>query len=193
MTTVVIWPMGKTRDEITGKSGNEMRQVRTHSWAPGTSPKLKDLQDLGIKVNPKVTEEVMHHASMWVDRGLHLHLHICKVIHSSLESFNPFYHALCLLNPITDLPLQRSIPVREPGRGRGSGLEARPGVPLRGVITTTLMATWVATTIPSVPLGLLMVSLRCSRGLLCCLHVSSPASARWSCKAVAQLSHLIKL
>jgi hypothetical protein len=41
-----------------------MRQVRTHTWAPGTSPKLKYLQDLSIRVNPEVTEEVMHHAGL---------------------------------------------------------------------------------------------------------------------------------
>jgi hypothetical protein len=56
--------MGKTSDEITGKAGNEMRQVRTHTWAPDTSPKLKSLPDLSIKVNPKVTEEVMYHAAL---------------------------------------------------------------------------------------------------------------------------------
>jgi hypothetical protein len=61
---VVIRPMGKTSDEITGKAGNEMRQVRTHTWAPDTSPKLKSLPDLSIKVNPKVTEEVMYHAAL---------------------------------------------------------------------------------------------------------------------------------
>jgi hypothetical protein len=54
----------ETSDKITGKTGNETRQVRTHTWAPGTSPKLKSLQDLTIKVNPEVTEEVMHHAGM---------------------------------------------------------------------------------------------------------------------------------
>jgi hypothetical protein len=80
-----------------------------------------------------------------------------------------------------------------PGRGRGFGSEARHGVTLRGVITTTLMVTRVATPIPSVPLGLLRVSLRCSRGLLCCLHASSPVSARWSYEVVARLSHQIKL
>jgi hypothetical protein len=41
-----------------------MRQVTTHNWALGTSPKLKSLQDLSIKVNPEVTEEVMHHAGL---------------------------------------------------------------------------------------------------------------------------------
>jgi hypothetical protein len=53
MTMVVIQPIGKTSDEITRKVGNEMRQVRTHTWAPGTSPKLKSLQDLSIRVNPQ--------------------------------------------------------------------------------------------------------------------------------------------
>jgi hypothetical protein len=38
-----------------------MRQVQTHTWAPGTSLKLKSLQDLSIRVNP---EEVMHHADV---------------------------------------------------------------------------------------------------------------------------------
>jgi hypothetical protein len=54
----------ETSDNITRKARNEMRQVRTHTWAPGTSPKLKSLQDLSIRVNPKVTEEVMHHAGL---------------------------------------------------------------------------------------------------------------------------------
>jgi hypothetical protein len=61
---VVIQPTGKTSDEVTGKAGNKMRQTRTHTWAPGTSPKLKSLQDLSIRVNPEVTEEVMHHAGL---------------------------------------------------------------------------------------------------------------------------------
>jgi hypothetical protein len=46
--------MGKTSDEITGKAGNETRQVRTHTWAPDTSP----------RVNPDVTEEVLHHVGL---------------------------------------------------------------------------------------------------------------------------------
>jgi hypothetical protein len=56
--------MGKASDEITGKAGNEMRQVQTHTWAPDTFPKLKFLQDLSIRVNPKVIEEVVHHAGL---------------------------------------------------------------------------------------------------------------------------------
>jgi hypothetical protein len=66
---------------------------------------------------------------------------------------------LSLVNPITDVLLKRSIPVRVPGTGGGSSSEARLGVTLRGVITTTLKATRVATPIPSVPLGVLSVSL----------------------------------
>jgi hypothetical protein len=193
MTTVVIWPMGKISDEITKKFWNEMRQVRTHNWAPDTSRKLRYLEDLRIRVNPEVTKEVVHHAGLWVDGGLHLCLHVCKVIHSSLESSDPFHRTLYLVNPITNIPLQMIVPVRVPGRRGGFGLEARLGVTLRGVITTTLMVTRVATPIPSVPLGLLRVIVWCSRGLLCCLLVSSPVSARWSCEAVAHLSHPIRL
>jgi hypothetical protein len=45
------------------------------------------------------------------------------------------------LNPTTDVPLQRSVPVRVPDKGGGSGLEARLRVTVRGVVTTTLMVT----------------------------------------------------
>jgi hypothetical protein len=83
----------------------------------------------------------MHHASLRVDGSLHLCLHMCKVIHSSLESSDPFYRALSLVNPITDVPLQRNVLVRVPGRGKGSSLEARLRVTVRGVVTTTLMVT----------------------------------------------------
>jgi hypothetical protein len=135
----------------------------------------------------------MHHAGLWVDGSLHLRLHMCKVIHPSLELPDPFHHALSMVNPITDIPLQRSIPVGVPGRGRDSSSEVRLGVTVRGILTTTLMVTRVANPIHSVPLGLLKVSLWCSRGLLGCLHMSSPASARWSYEAVARISHPIKL
>jgi hypothetical protein len=54
----------ETSDEITEKTRNEMRQARTHTWAPDISPKLRSLQDLSIRVNPKVTEEVAHHAGL---------------------------------------------------------------------------------------------------------------------------------
>jgi hypothetical protein len=54
----------ETSDEITGKIRNKMRQAMTHTWAPGTSPKLKYLQDLSIRVNPKVTKEVVQHAGL---------------------------------------------------------------------------------------------------------------------------------
>jgi hypothetical protein len=51
-------------DKVTRKTGNEMRQVRTHTWVLDTSHKLKSLQDLSIRVNPKVTKEVVHHAGL---------------------------------------------------------------------------------------------------------------------------------
>jgi hypothetical protein len=167
----------ETSYKITGKTENETRQAWTHTWAPDTSPKLKSLLDLTIKVNPDVTKEVMHHAGLRVDGSLHLHLHVCKVIHLLLEPSDPLHRALSLVNSITDVPHQRSIPVRVPGRGRGSHSETSLGVTVRGIVTITLMVTRVANPIPSVPLGLLRVSLWCSHGLLCCLHTSSPVSA----------------
>jgi hypothetical protein len=66
-----------------------MKQVMTNTWEPGTSPKLKSLEDLSIRVNPEVAEEVVHHAGLGVDGCLHFHLHGCKVIHPSLESSDP--------------------------------------------------------------------------------------------------------
>jgi hypothetical protein len=56
--------MGKISDKITRKAGNETTEAQTHIWALGTSYKLKSLQDLSIRVNPKVTKEVMHHADL---------------------------------------------------------------------------------------------------------------------------------
>jgi hypothetical protein len=116
----------------------------------------------------------------------------CISVCTCAKSSDPIHRTLGLVNPITNVPLRRSIPVRVPGRGGGSGSEARLKVTVRGVVTTTLMVIHVATPIPSVPLGLLRVSQRCSHGLLCCLHASSPVSARWSFEVVVRLSHPIK-
>jgi hypothetical protein len=81
----------------------------------------------------------MHHVGLLVGGGLDLRLHMCKVIHLSLESSDPFHRALSLVNNITDVSLQMSIPVRGPGKGGGSSSEARLEVTVRGVVTTTLM------------------------------------------------------
>jgi hypothetical protein len=59
-----IGTANETSDKITGKTRNEMRKASTHTWAPGTSPKLKSLKDLSIRVNPEVTEEVVHHTGL---------------------------------------------------------------------------------------------------------------------------------
>jgi hypothetical protein len=57
---------------------------------------------------------------MLVYESMEACISICKVIHPSLESFDPFHRALSLVNPIN---------------------KTRLGVTLRGVITTTLMVT----------------------------------------------------
>jgi hypothetical protein len=54
----------ETSDKIIGKTGNDLRQARTRTWALGTSPKLKSFQDLSIRVNLEVTEEGMHHVGL---------------------------------------------------------------------------------------------------------------------------------
>jgi hypothetical protein len=54
----------RTSDKITGNTGNEMRQARTRTYAPDTTPKLNSLQYLSISVNHEVTEEVVHHACL---------------------------------------------------------------------------------------------------------------------------------
>jgi hypothetical protein len=56
--------VNQTIDKITEKAGNGTRQARTHTWTPGISPKLKSLQDLSIRVNPEVTEVVVHYADL---------------------------------------------------------------------------------------------------------------------------------
>jgi hypothetical protein len=66
---------------------------------------------------------------------------MCKVIHLMLKSSNPFHYMINLVNHITGIPLKRSVPVRVPDRRGGSGSEARLGVTVRGVVTTTLMVT----------------------------------------------------
>jgi hypothetical protein len=38
--------------------------MQTHTWAHDTSPKLKSLHDLSIRVDTEVTEEVLHHAGL---------------------------------------------------------------------------------------------------------------------------------
>jgi hypothetical protein len=133
---------------------------------------------------------------MLVCESMEACISICTCAKSFINhSSRPIPFTVCSAwsTPITDVLLQWSAPVRVPDKGGGSGLEARLGVTVRGVVTTTLMVTRVATPILSVPLGLLRVSLQCSHGMLCCLHTSSPASARWSYEVVVCLSHPIKL
>jgi hypothetical protein len=71
---------------------------------------------------------------MLVCESMEACISVCMCAMSSIR-------AISLVNPITDVPLQRGVPVRVPGRGGGSGLEARLGVTVRGVVTTTLMVT----------------------------------------------------
>jgi hypothetical protein len=64
---------------------------------------------------------------------------MCKIIHPLLESSDLFHRVLSLVNPITDVPLQSSIPVRICGRCEGSGSEARLMINVIGVVTTLMV------------------------------------------------------
>jgi hypothetical protein len=59
-----------------------MRQVRTHTWAPDISPKLKSLQHLSIRVNREVTEEV---CIMLVCESMEACISICTCAKSSIH------------------------------------------------------------------------------------------------------------
>jgi hypothetical protein len=56
----------ETSDKITEKTGmkRDKQGLIPGHLASGTSPKLKSLQDLSIRVNLEVTDEVMHHAGL---------------------------------------------------------------------------------------------------------------------------------
>jgi hypothetical protein len=54
----------KTSDEITRKMGNMTNRATTHTEHPGYSPKFKSLQELGIRFEAMVTEDVVDDAGL---------------------------------------------------------------------------------------------------------------------------------
>jgi hypothetical protein len=81
-----VWWRGRkwtneTSDKITGKLGMEWDNWGLIPGHPTSPPKLKSLQDLSIRVNLEVTEEVMHHASLWVKGTC---IFVCMVAKSSI-------------------------------------------------------------------------------------------------------------
>jgi hypothetical protein len=88
---------------------------------------------------------------MLVYESMEAYISVCMYAKSSrppLESSDPFYHALSLDRPITDIRFQRKVPAEVPSRDGDSSSDVRLGVTVRLVITTTLMVTQVATLIP---------------------------------------------
>jgi hypothetical protein len=154
---------------------------------PNSSPKLKSLQDLSIRIKAKVTEETADHIGLRVNGGPKL------PPHQVLESSNSLHHPLCLVCPITNIPLKGLISVGVPCRGRGSCSTAEPRRTVRVVRPTALPVLWVSTPITSVPLGLLRGSMWCGGVQPCCLHASMLSSVRWTCVAMAHVSHPCEL
>jgi hypothetical protein len=121
----------------------------------------------------------MQHANMLVNGRVYLCLHTLKLIHPALDRSDPLHRTFYLVHPLTDIPLEGVLPLRELGRGEGSGSMAWSRGTVRIVWTTTLMIPQKATPVPSVPLGL--------RGSLsCCFPPGTPAGAWWSWDAIAR-------
>jgi hypothetical protein len=158
----------------------------THTCAPDSSPKLKSLQDLSIRIKVEVTEETVDHISLWIDGGTKLH-------HWVIETSNSLHHPLCLVYPITEIPLKGVIPVRVPWRGGGPFSTAEPRMTVWVVASTALLVLWVSTLIPSVPPRLVRVSLWCRGVLLCFFHASTLSCARWAWVAMVCISHSCEL
>jgi hypothetical protein len=111
---------------------NETQLIPTY---PGTSPKLKSLQDLSIKTKAKVTKETIDHVGLWVDGGM-------KLPHRVLESSNSLHYSLSLVSPITNIP--GVIPLRVPCRDGGPCSTVKPRRTMR-VVGTALLVLWVST------------------------------------------------
>jgi hypothetical protein len=102
-----------------------MRKV-AHTLSAGPSHKLKSLQDLSIRVNAEVVEEVVQHADVRFDGRVYLHLHTLELFHPTLDLFDPLHNAFCLAHPVTNISLEGVVPVGELGKGRGSNSVAWP-------------------------------------------------------------------
>jgi hypothetical protein len=58
---------------------------------PGYSPKLKSLEDLGIRFKAMVTEEVVDDAGLWVIGGTQHHLSVSLSLHRVLDLSDPLH------------------------------------------------------------------------------------------------------
>jgi hypothetical protein len=151
-----------------------------------SSPKLKSLQDLSIRIKSYATEESVDHVSLWVNGGT-------KFPHRVLESSNSLHHPLCLVSTINNIPLKGVIPVRVPCRGGGSCSMAEPERTMWVVRTTVPLVLWVSILITIVPLGRLRVSLWFGGVMLCCLYTSTSSYVSWAWVAMAHVYHPYKL
>jgi hypothetical protein len=106
-----------------------MKRAPTDNCAPGSSPKLKSLQDLSVRIKTKVVDEAVDDVSLGVDGRAQHHLNSHVLLHHVLYPSNPFHYPLCLVCPIADIPLKRVIPAGVVCRGGGPCSVAKPGEP----------------------------------------------------------------
>jgi hypothetical protein len=81
----------KACDEMARKMGNMTNRVATHTEHPGYSPKLKSLQDLSIRFEAMVTEEVVDDASLGVNGGMLHRLTTSQSLHQVLDPLDPLH------------------------------------------------------------------------------------------------------
>jgi hypothetical protein len=103
---------------------------------------------------------------------MYLRWHVVELVQAAPDPFDLLHHMFCLVHPITDIPLEGVVLVRELGRGGGSGSLDWPRCTVR-IVLTTLLIPQKATPVPSVPLGL--------RGSLSfCFPLGTLVGAWWS-------------
>jgi hypothetical protein len=81
----------KARDEMTKKWGIGQTEQPLKSKHPGYSPKLKYLQDLNIRIEVMVTEEVVDDASLRVNGGMQHRLSASLSLHRVLDPLDPLH------------------------------------------------------------------------------------------------------
>jgi hypothetical protein len=89
----------RDNDDVDNKTSDEMTRIwRTGQTEqplipehPSYSPKLKSLQDLGIKFEAMVTEKTIDDVGLWVNGGTQHRLSVSISLHRVLDLSNPLH------------------------------------------------------------------------------------------------------
>jgi hypothetical protein len=129
----------KTSDEMTEKWEMEWDEQPLILEHPDSFPKLKSLWDLSISIEAKVAEEDVDNVGLWVNGGAQLRLNVRILLQRVLDPSDPLHRSLFLVCHITDIPLERVIPVGVVCRGGGPCFVTELGRTVRVVEATALL------------------------------------------------------